>query len=108
MSDNNFFQRSINVDGNSSQSVSAAGDIGSGTTVVAADTTAAAYTVSLPDQVGAAGQTITEWLGQIGDRAQPQTGDSMAGVVDATAAIAAGTAYASLTFVSTGSSWASV
>ena len=39
MSDQGFYQRSINTDGVAAEGISATGDIGSSTTVVAADTT---------------------------------------------------------------------
>lgn len=111
MSDNNFFQRSINVDGNAAESLAAAGDIGSASTVVAVDTTSGSFQVDLPDQVGAAGQQITvvKTVAANDLTIGVQTGDELDGVTDNTTSIltAAG-AYASAVFVSTGASWAQV
>lgn len=108
-----MFQRNINSDGAASQDFAfadAGSTIDSTSSVVAADTSGGAYTLLLPDQVAAAGLSITvvsvdaTSILTIG----VQTGDALDGTTDGTVAIAAGVGYASLTFVSTGSSWANV
>ncbi len=111
MSDQGMFQRNINSDGAAAQSFDGDGDIDSTSSVVAVDTTDANVTVSLPSQLASAGMTITvvKPIAANDVIIVVQTGDSLDGVVDAPVSIlAAAGAYASLTFVSTGASWANI
>ena len=111
MSDNNEFSRSINVSGNAVQDIAATGNIQPGATVVAVDSTGGVLTVSLPDQVGAAGQVVK--VVSVDATAvvtiAVQTGDSFKGAVDASTTISSGTPYASLIFASQGAGgWTTV
>ena len=110
MSDNNHYSRSINPSGAASESFSADGDIASTTTVASGDTTAGDVTLALPGQVPAAGATVTvvKPVGANDLTIGVQTGESLDGAVDADVTLAAGAAYLSAVFVSTGASWAQI
>jgi hypothetical protein len=90
MSDQGFFQKSINAAGAAAQAMTATGNINGSSTSVAV-TPAALSTVSLPEQLASAGQTITVTNvdGAFIVTVAVQTGDSIGGVVDGTAALAA-------------------
>jgi len=89
MSDQGFFQRSINSEGFAGQSVTETGDIAGTASVVTATVTAASpYKISLPDQVANAGRTVTVVNVNGGDilTVGVQLGDSLGGMVDAVSA----------------------
>jgi len=105
MSDQGFFQRTINTDGSAAESVTAAGSISGTSDVVNANTSAGAYTVLLPDQDANAGRYVTVVNTDGTDilTVGVQSGDSLGGVVDGTSAgLAAPLDFQ--TFVSMGSS----
>ncbi len=107
MSDQGMFQRNINSDGSAAQGRVEAEAIDSTSSVVFVDTSSGAVQIFLPDQVASAGQRITVVNVDGGDvvRVTAKTGDSMDGVANASAQVAAA-AYGSVTVVSTGASWA--
>ncbi len=109
MSDQGMFQRNINSDGSAAQSRSEGETIDSTSSVVFVDTSGGLVQVFLPDQVAAAGMRITIVNVDGGDvvRVSPTLGDSIDGIVDLSLQIS-DSPYASLTFASTGSSWANV
>jgi len=105
MSDQGFFQRSINSEGFAGQSVTEAGNIAGTASVVTATTVVATpYTILLPDQVANAGRTVTvvNVTGSAILTVGVQSGDSLDGIVDGDSAGLA-VALAFQTFVSMGS-----
>jgi len=111
MSDQGMFQRNINSDGAAAQAFAEAGAIASTTSVAVVDTTAGDVAVSLPDQLAAAGMTITVVklvAANILTIGVTDPLNSLDGAADGSVDIIAGTAYGSLTFVSTGDSWANI
>lgn len=112
MSDQNFFHKSINPDGNAAETFTIPNSIqnnpiSSGVTVVNVDTTLGEVTVDLPDALASAGMRITV-VNQTGTNAV-RIGPSGTDLIDGIAAsvAVAAVAYASTVVVSMGAAgWA--
>jgi len=114
MSDQGFYQNSINTTGNAAESFSIPNTIQNNpisptTTVVVVDTTAGEVTVDLPDALSSAGArvTVVNTTGTNAVRVGPSGTDTIDGVVGSVPVAA--TAYASTSVVSLGAGgWAVV